>query len=165
MAKIDTSTIEGYAEMTADQKVAALEALTVPDAVDLSQYVSKATFDKKATEAAESSRQLKALKDATLTEEERFKAEKAEFENVFRKDKTDDHRNNSHDNTVNEIHGVKVCDKFSTAGDTCANEEKYKTKLSEKLKCALRGHNAYLTKTTEMSEHKAHKKASASCCK
>ena len=80
MAKIDTSTIEGYAEMTADQKVAALEALTVPDAVDLSQYVSKATFDKKATEAAESSRQLKALKDATLTEEERFKAEKAEFE-------------------------------------------------------------------------------------
>lgn len=80
MAKIDTSTIEGYAEMTADQKVAALEALTVPDAVDLSQYVSKATFDKKATEAAESSRRLKALKDATLTEEERFKAEKAEFE-------------------------------------------------------------------------------------
>lgn len=80
MAKIDTSKIEGYAEMTADQKVAALEALTVPDAVDLSQYVSKATFDKKATEAAESSRQLKALKDATLTEEERFKAEKAEFE-------------------------------------------------------------------------------------
>ena len=80
MAKIDTTKIEGYAEMTADQKVAALEALTVPDAVDLSQYVPKATFDKKATEAAESSRQLKALKDATLTEEERFKAEKAEFE-------------------------------------------------------------------------------------
>lgn len=80
MAKIDTSTIEGYAEMTADQKVAALEALTVPDAVDLTQYVSKATFDKKATEAAETSRQLKALKDASLSEEERFKAEKAEFE-------------------------------------------------------------------------------------
>ena len=80
MAKLDTSTIAGYAEMTPEQKVAALEALTVPDAVDLTQYVSKATFDKKATEAAETSRQLKALKDASLSEEERFKAEKAEFE-------------------------------------------------------------------------------------
>ncbi len=80
MAKLDTSSIAGYAEMTPEQKVAALEALTVPDAVDLSQYVPKATFDKKASESADYSRQLKALKDASLTEEERFKAEKAEFE-------------------------------------------------------------------------------------
>lgn len=80
MANIDTSTIAGYAEMTPEQKVKALESMTIPDAVDLSQYVSKATFDKKASDAAEFSRQLKALKDASLTEEERFKAEKAEFE-------------------------------------------------------------------------------------
>lgn len=80
MATIDTSKIEGYAAMTAEQKVAALESQTIPDAVDLTQYVSKATFDKKSTEAADYSRQLKALKDANLTEEERLKQERADFE-------------------------------------------------------------------------------------
>ena len=80
MAKIDTSKIEGYAGMTPDQKVAALEALTIPDEIDLSQYVTKATFNKKATEAAESSRQLKALKDANLSEEDRLKQERADLE-------------------------------------------------------------------------------------
>ena len=65
MAKLDTSSIAGYAEMTPEQKVAALESLTVPDAVDLSQYVPKATFDKKASESADYSRQLKALKDVS----------------------------------------------------------------------------------------------------
>lgn len=80
MATIDTSKIEGYAAMTAEQKVAALEAFAVPDAVDLTQYVSKATFDKKASEASDYSKQLKALKDANLTEEERLKQERADFE-------------------------------------------------------------------------------------
>jgi len=79
MAKIDTTKIEGYAEMTAEQKLAALESLTIPDAVDLSQYVPKATFDKKASEAADVSKQLRALKDASLSEEERLKQERADF--------------------------------------------------------------------------------------
>lgn len=80
MAKIDTSTIAGYADMTTEQKLKALESMTVPDAVDLSKYVSKETFDKKASEAADTSRQLKALRDANLSEEERLKQERAEFE-------------------------------------------------------------------------------------
>lgn len=80
MATIDTSKIEGYAAMTAEQKVAALESQQIPDAVDMTQYVSKATFDKKATEASDYSRQLKAMRDASLTEEERLKQERAEFE-------------------------------------------------------------------------------------
>ena len=80
MATIDTSKIEGYAAMTAEQKVAALESQQIPDAVDMTQYVSKATFDKKASEAAENSRQLKALRDANLSEEERLKQERAEFD-------------------------------------------------------------------------------------
>ena len=80
MATIDTSKIEGYAEMTAEQKIAALEGFKIPDAVDMTQYISKATFDKKASEAAEAARQLKALKDASLTEEERLKQERADFE-------------------------------------------------------------------------------------
>lgn len=82
MAKIDTTTIEGYAEMTAEQKLAALEALEVPEAVDLSGYVKKSVFDAKASEAATKSRELKALKDATLTEEQRLQQERQEFEEL-----------------------------------------------------------------------------------
>ena len=36
MATIDTSTIEGFDSMTADEKVTALLGLQIPDAVDLS---------------------------------------------------------------------------------------------------------------------------------
>lgn len=60
MATIDTSTIEGFDDMTADEKVTALLGLQIPDVVDLSGYVAKSVFDTKATEAANLSKQLKA---------------------------------------------------------------------------------------------------------
>lgn len=59
MATIDTSTIEGFDGMTAEQKVEALLKAEVPEKVDLSLFVSKDTADKYATEAAELKRQLK----------------------------------------------------------------------------------------------------------
>lgn len=59
MATIDTSAIEGFDGMTADEKVTALLGLQIPDAVDLSGYVAKSVFDTKATEAANLSKQLK----------------------------------------------------------------------------------------------------------
>ena len=71
MAKIDTSTIEGYADMTAEQKLAALEGLDLPDA-DYSGYVKKDVFDKKAAEAANYKKQL----DGKLSEEEKAKADR-----------------------------------------------------------------------------------------
>lgn len=57
--KIDTSIIDGYVDMTPEQKLAAIEALEVPDPVDLSGYVKKDAMDKAAKEAAEYKRQLK----------------------------------------------------------------------------------------------------------
>lgn len=59
MANIDTSTIEGFGGMTADEKVTALLGLQIPDPVDLSGYVKKDVFDAKATEAASLAKQLK----------------------------------------------------------------------------------------------------------
>lgn len=59
MAQFDTSTIEGFDGMTAEQKLDALLNAEIPDKVDLSLYVSKETFDKKASEAASLSKQLK----------------------------------------------------------------------------------------------------------
>lgn len=62
--------IENYESMTPEEKVAALEAYEP----DMSGYVSKATFDKKASEAAELSKQLK----SRMTEDEAKAAKEAE---------------------------------------------------------------------------------------
>lgn len=74
MPPINTSTIEGFEAMTAEQKVEALLKLDVPEAVDLSGYVKKDVFDTKAKEAAEYSRQLK----EKMTDDEKTAKEAAE---------------------------------------------------------------------------------------
>ena len=71
MANIDTSKIEGYAEMTAEEKVKALEEYSIADP-DYSGYVKKDTFDKTASELAQVKKDLK----ARMTEEE-IKAKEA----------------------------------------------------------------------------------------
>ena len=73
MAKIDTSKIEGFENMTAEQKLAALVAYDVPDP-DYSGYVKKETFDKTASDLAEWKRKHNAL----LSEEDKKKQEAAE---------------------------------------------------------------------------------------
>lgn len=73
MAKIDTSKIEGYENMTPEEKVKALEAASTPDP-DYSGYVKKETFDATASELAA----LKKKNKEQLSEEERKAAEMAE---------------------------------------------------------------------------------------
>lgn len=58
MAKIDVSKIEGYAEMSAEDKLKALEAYDVPEP-DYSGYVKKDVFDKTAKELADKKKELK----------------------------------------------------------------------------------------------------------
>ena len=70
---IDTSTIQGYAEMTPEQKIAALEALDMPD---MSKYVSKGDYDKLKTASDNNASEAKSWKDkynSTLSEAERQK--------------------------------------------------------------------------------------------
>ena len=62
--------IENYENMTPEEKVAALEAYEP----DMSGYVAKSVFDKKASEAAELSKQLK----SRMTEDEAKAAKDAE---------------------------------------------------------------------------------------
>ena len=71
MPTIDTSTIEGFEGMSAEQKVEALLKAEIPEKVDLSLYVSKDTADKYATEAAELKKQLK----SRMTDDEAAKAQ------------------------------------------------------------------------------------------
>ena len=70
MAKIDTSKIEGYENMTDEEKVKALEAYTIADP-DYSGYVKKDVFDKTASDLAKAKKDLK----DRMTEEEVKKAE------------------------------------------------------------------------------------------
>ena len=73
MAKIDFSKIEGYETMSAEEKLAALEALELPDP-DYSGYVKKDIADKYASEAASFKKQLR----ERMSEDEAAKAKAAE---------------------------------------------------------------------------------------
>ena len=68
MAKIDVSTIEGFADMTAEQKAEALANYEFPDP-DYTGYVKKDVFDKTASELAS----WKKKHNELLSEEERKK--------------------------------------------------------------------------------------------
>ena len=73
MARIDISKIEGYEEMTAEEKLAALEAFEMPDP-DYSGYVKKELFDKASSEIAGYKKQIW----EKMSEEEAAKAKAAE---------------------------------------------------------------------------------------
>ena len=95
MAKIDVTLIEGYAEMSTEDKLKALEGLDLPDP-DYSGYVKKDLFDKTASELSEKKRQLrdkmsedeqKALKDKEEREELQLKYDKLLRESEVSKNK------------------------------------------------------------------------------
>ena len=73
MAKIDTSKITGYDTMTAEEKLAALEALEISEP-DFTGYVKKDVFDKASSELAGYKKQLR----ERMSEEEAAKAKAAE---------------------------------------------------------------------------------------
>ena len=77
MAKINTSAIEGYENMTAEEKLAALEALEVPDVEKM-----KSALDKATSEAAGYKKQLR----ERMTEDEAKEAERAAREAAIQKE-------------------------------------------------------------------------------
>ena len=68
--KFDTSTIEGFENMSAEDKVNALLGAEIPEP-DLTGYVKKEVFDNKASEAANLSKQLR----ERMSEDEKKKAD------------------------------------------------------------------------------------------
>lgn len=84
MAKIDTSTIEGYAEMSAEEKIAALEGYKIPEP-DLSGYVTKAAHDKTMKEASEWKEKYR----GTLSESEKKNQENAAAFEAMQKELAD----------------------------------------------------------------------------
>lgn len=87
MAKIDTTKIEGYENMSAEEKLSALESYEI----DTSQMVSKATLDKATADAAEWKRKynstLSEAEQARIAAEEAQKATETRLAELERKDK------------------------------------------------------------------------------
>ena len=81
MAKIDVSLIEGYENMTPEQKIAALEGYEMADP-DYSGYVKKDVFDKTASELASTKKQLK----EKMTDDEAAKQKEQEEREKLQKD-------------------------------------------------------------------------------
>lgn len=84
MAKIDVTQIEGYAEMSAEDKLKALEALDLPDP-DYSGYVKKESFDKTASELAALKKQLKEKMTDDEAAKQKEQEEREELQNKYEK--------------------------------------------------------------------------------
>lgn len=84
MAKIDVSLIEGYDAMSAEDKVKALEALSIPEP-DFSHHVKKDVFDKTASELAALKKQLKEKMSDDEIAKQREKEEREELQSKYEK--------------------------------------------------------------------------------
>ena len=86
MAKINTSAIEGYENMTAEEKLAALEAMDLPDVDKIKSALDKATSEaagyKKQLRERMSEDEARAAKDAEEMDEIRKELEQLRAEKV-----------------------------------------------------------------------------------
>ena len=130
--------------------LAAVLAAEIPDAVDLTAYVPKSTFDKKASEAADLSKKLKGkMSEDELAQAER---EKAQAENDQRyADLEDKYNALVKKSTIAEYTAKFVAQGYDAAlaedtakamadGDmekVFSNGEKYKAALEKKIKADL----------------------------
>lgn len=138
MAKLDTSSIEGFDTMTAEQKLEALLSAEIPESVDLSKYVLKDTFDKKASEASK----WKKAHDALLTEDqqkkqahdEEFEQMKTELEDLRKKTKVGSYKENLLKQGYDDALATETAEALF-AGDMAKvfeNGEKFKAALEKK---------------------------------
>jgi hypothetical protein len=84
MAKIDVTQIEGYAEMSTEDKLKALEGFNIPDP-DYSGYVKKEVFDKTASELSEKKKQLREKMTEDEQNAQKDKEEREELQSKYEK--------------------------------------------------------------------------------
>lgn len=84
MAQIDTSTIAGYADMTVEQKLAALEGLNLPEP-DYSGYVRKDLFDRTSSELAEAKKKARSASEESSKEKSAMESKVAQMEQELAK--------------------------------------------------------------------------------
>lgn len=142
--KIDVSTIEGYAEMTAEQKIEALEKFDFADP-DYSGYVRKEQFDKASSDAAEWKKKyhskLSEDEQAEITRKQALDEMQSELESL-RRDKaistyTADFLSLGYDESLAKETAEAMAD-----GDfkkVFANQKKFKTDFEKTIKTQILG--------------------------
>lgn len=140
--KIDTSKIEGYAEMSAEDKLKALEAYDMPDP-DYSGYVKKEVFDKTASELAAKKKELNEhLSEEEKKEKEREEANKEMKEN-YEKLLHETQVSKATAKYINLGYDEKLAQETAEAfvnGDTdkvFENQQKAKTALEKKIRAEV----------------------------
>lgn len=81
--------------------------------------------------------------------------EYAELENIFGKDKADNHRQGGHYNTVYKIDGLEVGDEVNASGNAGADEEEHKTELTENIKGVFGHMHVDRSEMSEVTVYKA----------
>ena len=143
MAKIDVSKISGFDGMTDEEKVKALLGFEIPDAVDMSGYVTKERFDAKASEAAKLSKQLK----EKMTDDEAAKAAEAErqseleekYNALLKKSTIAEYKSKylaqGYDEKLAEDTAAALFD--GNAEKVFANGEKFRSAMEQKIKADI----------------------------
>lgn len=89
MAQFDTSTIENFDAMTAEEKLDALLKADIPEQVDMSKYILKDQFDKKVSDLNSQNKKLKdqmnAEQQKKIEEDEAKAAEAQKFADLENK--------------------------------------------------------------------------------
>lgn len=139
--KLDLSKIEGYENMSVEDKLKALESYEIEQ--DYTGYVKKDLFDKTASELAEKKRQLK----AKLTEEETKEQERNEAFEKLQKNYDDLVRENKISQYTSELLSAGYAEKLAadTAlamvdGDTAkvfSNQKKHLQDMEKKLRVEI----------------------------
>ena len=128
MPNIDTSAIEGFDSMSAEQKLDALLKIELPD---MSQFVSKEVFDKKASEAAGLSKKLKETVPDSEVKQLRDKIAELEKSNTI-KDYTEKFRNMGYEPELAAATAKAMAD--GDMATVFANGEKHRAALEQKIK-------------------------------
>lgn len=140
--KIDTSTIQGFEGMTAEQKLAAVLGMELPEP-DMAGWVRKDVFDAKASEAANLTKQLR----TKMTDEEAAKVAEA----AARKELEDKYNELLKRTTISDYKAKYLAMGYDEklAADTAtaladgnfdkvfANSEKFKTEMEKKIKADI----------------------------
>lgn len=150
MPKINTATIEGFDNMSVEEKLTALLAVDIPEEVNLADYVKKSVFDAKASEASELSKKLKSQMSDEDKAKEDMKEQIAALQEKY------DTLSATHNETLKEIRIAQYKANFIAQGydealaqetanaleagemdKVLANNKKFADALSAKIKADL----------------------------
>lgn len=138
--KFDTSKIENFDNLTADELKGIISKIDIPEEIDLSQYVSKELFDKTASELSAAKKTIKnnmSEDEALKLQLEQEQKEKDELiSSLQRKIKISEDTSNLLKLGYDEKLAVETAEAISD-GDTAkvfSNMQKYKSELEKNIK-------------------------------